>query len=192
MSDLKKIIAENLIRLRKSENLTQAELAERLNYSDKAVSKWERSEAVPDISIIKQIADMFNVTADYLLIHHDNEEIKSKSSLRDNINKLYLSLLSASPIWIIATIAFTMVSIFARKSVWYVFYISVPLTVLIFLIFNSIFGNRRRNYLIASILIWTLITAIYFTLFKYNLWQIFIIGVPAQLVIIFWSKLRKK
>lgn len=191
MSDLKKIIAENITRLRKSENLTQAELAESLNYSDKAISKWERAEALPDISIIKQIADMFGVTADYLLIHHENEDIRTKDSLKANINKLYLSLLSASPIWILATIAFAITSIFARKSVWYVFYISVPLTALIFLIFNSLFGNKRKNYLIVSIFIWTLFIALYFTFFKFNLWQIFILGVPAQLVIIFWSKLRK-
>ena len=50
--NLKTIIAKNIVLLRTGERLTQAELAERLNYSDKAVSKWERGESLPDIAVI--------------------------------------------------------------------------------------------------------------------------------------------
>ena len=52
--------------------MTQAELAERLNYSDKAISKWERAESIPDIYILKRLADMFGVTVDWLI--KDNGE----------------------------------------------------------------------------------------------------------------------
>ena len=55
MEDIKKIISKNIQTLRKDADLTQSELAERLNYSDKAVSKWERGESVPDIVVLKQI-----------------------------------------------------------------------------------------------------------------------------------------
>ena len=61
MEDLREIIAKNIADLRREQNLTQAELAARLNYSDKAVSKWERGESMPDITVLKEIADLFSV-----------------------------------------------------------------------------------------------------------------------------------
>jgi transcriptional regulator with XRE-family HTH domain len=67
MEDYKRIIANNITELRKAVPLTQAELAEKLNYSDKAVSKWERGESIPDVIVLKQIAELFGVTVDYLL-----------------------------------------------------------------------------------------------------------------------------
>ena len=73
MSDIKAIIAKNITALRQNHKMTQIELAEKLNYSDKAVSKWERGESVPDISVLKQIADLFGVTVDYLLGRQDIE-----------------------------------------------------------------------------------------------------------------------
>lgn len=67
MDELKSIVAENLKALRTSAGLTQGELANRLNYSDKAVSKWERGESLPDVQVLKQLADMYGVGVDYLL-----------------------------------------------------------------------------------------------------------------------------
>ena len=195
MNDLKQIIANNITNLRKERNLTQLEFANKLNYSDKAISKWERAESIPDIVVLKQIADLFGITVDYLLNEHTtNEKLivienKIKSS---TLNKISLSLLSASPIWIVATIIFSLISIFNGIYVWYVFYISVPLTILLFLIFNTLWGNRRNNYIIVSCLIWSILLCIYLSLIKYNLWQLFILGIPAQLAIILWSTLKFK
>ena len=150
MNNLKQIIASNISRLRKQKKLTQLEFAKALNYSDKAVSKWERAESIPDIIILKQIADLFGVTVDYIINEHtENEKIlvieKSKKS---KINKISLALLSTCPIWIIATIVFTFVLIFTGKYMWQAFIVGIPLSILIFLIFNSIWGNRRNNYFI--------------------------------------------
>ena len=195
MNDLKQIIANNITTLRKVKNLTQLEFANELNYSDKAISKWERAESIPDVIVLKQIADLFGVTVDYLLKEHSADEklivIKNKTS-SNGLNKIPLSLLSASPIWIIATIIFTLISIFTGKYVWYVFYISVPLTILMFIIFNTLWGNRRNNYIIVSFFVWSILACIYLCLIKYNLWQLFILGIPAQLAIILWSTLKFK
>lgn len=195
MNDLKQIIANNITNLRKEKNLTQLEFANKLNYSDKAISKWERAESIPDIVVLKQIADLFGITVDYLLNEHTtNEKLiviedKIKSS---TLNKISLSLLSASPIWIVATIIFSLISIFKGVYVWCVFYISIPLTLLMFLIFNTLWGNRRNNYIIVSCLVWSILLCIYLCLIKYNLWQLFILGIPAQLAIILWSTLKFK
>ena len=195
MNDLKQIIANNITTLRKVKNLTQLEFAHELNYSDKAISKWERAESIPDVIVLKQIADLFGVTVDYLLKEHSADEklivIKNKTS-SNGLNKIPLSLLSASPIWIIATIIFTLISIFTGKYVWYVFYISVPLTILMFIIFNTLWGNRRNNYIIVSFFVWSILACIYLCLIKFNLWQLFILGIPAQLAIILWSSLKFK
>ena len=59
MKDLKLVIAKNIAKLRVDSNMTQNELAQKLNYSDKAVSKWERGESLPDISVLVQIAEIF-------------------------------------------------------------------------------------------------------------------------------------
>ena len=195
MNDLKQIIANNITTLRKVKNLTQLEFANELNYSDKAISKWERAESIPDVIVLKQIADLFGVTVDYLLKEHSEDEklivIKNKTS-SNGLNKIPLSLLSASPIWTIATIIFTLISIFTGKYVWYVFYISVPLTILMFIIFNTLWGNRRNNYIIVSFFVWSILACIYLCLIKFNLWQLFILGIPAQLAIILWSTLKFK
>ena len=67
MSEIKPIIAKNIASLRTSAGLTQLELAEKLNYSDKAVSKWERGESTPDVAVLTHIADLFGVPLDYLV-----------------------------------------------------------------------------------------------------------------------------
>ena len=69
MDNIKANIAKNIIELRKKNNWTQAELADKLNYSDKAVSKWERAEAVPDIETLHALAELFGVTVDYFLYY---------------------------------------------------------------------------------------------------------------------------
>ena len=195
MNDLKQIIANNITALRKAKNLTQLEFAKELNYSDKAISKWERAESIPDVVVLKQIADLFGVTVDYLLNEHlaDEKLIVVESKTNSNgLNKIPLSLLSACPIWIVSTIIFSLVSIFKGIYVWYVFYISVPLTILMFLIFNSLWGNRRNNYIIVSFFVWSILACIYLCLIKFNLWQLFILGIPAELAIILWSTLKFK
>lgn len=194
MNDLKQVIANNIINLRKEKKLTQIEFAKKLNYSDKAISKWERAESIPDVIVLKQIADLFGVSVDYLLNEHSTNEklIVIKNNNSSKLNKVSLTLLCTSPLWIIATIIFSLISIFKGIYVWYVFYISVPITLLMFLIFNSIWGNRRNNYIIVSCFIWSILTCIYLCLIKFNLWQLFILGIPAQFTIILWSMLKKK
>lgn len=193
MNDLKNVIANNIINLRKSKKLTQLEFANILNYSDKAISKWERSESIPDIVVLKQISDVFGVSVDYLLNEHTQKEelVAVKEKKKTKINKIPLTLLAASPIWIVATLIFTLVSIFLSKSIWFVFYISVPLTILIFLIFNSIFGNRKNNYFIISCFVWSILLCFYLSFIKFNAWQLFILGIPAQIIIILWASLKK-
>ena len=192
MDDLKQIIANNIIKLRKEKKFTQTEFAQKLNYSDKAVSKWERAESIPDIVVLKQISDLFGVNIDYLLTEHSENEKSIIKEKKQKINKTSLTLLATSPIWIVATLIFTFILIFTNKYIYYVFYISIPLSILIFLIFNSIWGNRRKNYFIVSCLVWSILLCIYLSFIKLNLWEIFLLGIPAQITIILWANLKKR
>ena len=194
MDDLKQIIANNIIKLRKQKKLTQAEFAQKLNYSDKAVSKWERAESIPDVIVLKQVADLFGISIDYLLNEHNENEklVVVNNKKTSKINKIPLTLLAASPIWGIATLIFTLILIFSNKHVWFIFYICVPLTLLIFLIFNSIWGKKRNNYVIVSLFIWSILLCIYLCFIKFNVWQIFILGIPGQIAIVLWSALKKR
>lgn len=65
--ELKQRIGANIARLRKKNGMTQAELAERINYSDKAVSKWERAESMPDVLTLIQLAEQFGTDMNELL-----------------------------------------------------------------------------------------------------------------------------
>lgn len=195
MKDLKEIIAYNITNLRKSKKMTQLEFSKEINYSDKAISKWERAESLPDIVVLKQISDLFGVTVDYLLVEHNDNEglvLKEAKKKKTEINKLSLTLLSITPVWIIATLIFIVVSIFLHINVWYVFYIAVPITILLLLIFNSIWGNRRNNYFIISCLLWSILAVIYIICIDYNVLQIFVLGIPSQIAILLWAKLKKK
>lgn len=194
MDDLKHIIANNIIKLRKQKKLTQAEFAQKLNYSDKAVSKWERAESIPDVIVLKQVADLFGISVDYLLNEHNENEklVVVNNKKTSKINKIPLTLLAASPIWGIATLIFTLILIFSNKHVWFIFYICVPLTLLIFLIFNSIWGKKRNNYVIVSLFIWSILLCIYLCFIKFNVWQIFILGIPGQIAIVLWSALKRR
>jgi len=149
---------------------------------------------MPDIITIKKISNLFGISVDYLLNEHSENEklIVVKNRKENKFNKIPLTLLSASPIWGIATIIFTLVLIFSKKSIWFVFYICVPLTLLMFLIFNSIWGKKRNNYIIVSLFIWSILLCIYLCFIKFNVWQVFIIGIPSQIVIILWSLLKKR
>ena len=66
-------------------------------------------------------------------------------------------------------------------------------TIIVWLVFNSVWFDRRRNFMIISLLMWTSLAAAYLTLlpFDVNMWQLFVVGVPGQLIIILWSRIKK-
>ena len=107
MENNKRIVANNIIACRKAAAMTQAELADKLNYSDKAVSKWERADAIPDVFVLKQIADLFGKTVDYMITDHGDENVVIKPKKYDlRRRRNMISLLSSALVWCIATIIF--------------------------------------------------------------------------------------
>ncbi len=195
--DLRDIIAKNISELRQSVGITQSKLAEYLNYTDKAVSKWERGEAIPDVTVLKQIADYFEVSVDYLLeeTHEPPKKAPSRASRR---NRFFISALAYALVWLIATFAFVEVNIFVKEAAfptWLLFIYAVPASSVVALVFNSIWGRRRLNFLIISVGIWSALLAVYLTtlaVFGHNVWLVFIIGIPAEIIVLLWSGLSIK
>ncbi len=203
MEEIKNAIAKNLSELRKRKNMTQADLAEQLNYSDKAVSKWERAESVPDIGVLKEIADIFGVTVDYLITeeHDDPNELRKKASRRKLRNRSLITGISILLVWFVATFAFItpelfMTSVGRRLSVLSFVY-AVPLSSIVWLVFNSIWFNRRRNFLIITVLMWSALVSVVlsfylFGIFGTEVWKLLLIGIPAQIIIAMWSGIKTK
>ena len=82
MENLNFMIGKNLQILRKKNSLTQAELAEKLNYSDKAISKWEKGESMPDIMLLPELCQILGITADALLEVPMPRSLASRLTLR--------------------------------------------------------------------------------------------------------------
>lgn len=193
MDDLKKTIAENIIRLRTGAGMTQSELADKLNYSDKSVSKWERAEAVPDVVVLKGIADIFGVGVDYLLREHDGEsdlpviEPVNKAGVKRR-HRLIIAI-SILGIWAIALLLFVIFWI-AGNYVWYIFMSAVPVSLITFLVLHSIWGRGKYNFYIISALMVGTLLALYFLFLSYNWWQIFLLAIPLELIIYLCFKIK--
>ena len=195
MKDLREIVADNISELRQSASMTQLALAQRLNYSDKAISKWERGESFPDIFMLKSIADVFGVSVDYLFTE-DHTEAKRRSAAESRIvrrNRIMISFLANMLIWLIATVAFVTMQLVHPDALlpeWMVFVYALPLSTVVSVVFNSIWGKPKLNYIIITFMSWFILLAFYMTyltVLKLNIWIIFVIGIPVQIIISLWA-----
>ena len=199
MKELNEIIAVNISELRKASGMTQYDLAQKLNYSDKAVSKWERGESIPDVSVLKAIADNFGVTVDYLLTreHKAYQEEKKETRKRKKGNRIIITLIAVVVVWLLAVFLYINFDSFLSevKGTWLVFVYAVPVSCIVTLVFNSLWGKRLLNFIFSSLILWTLITSIYLSILVAtgsNVWLLFVLGAPGQLIIFLWSRLRLK
>ena len=195
MADVKSTVAKNITELRIINNMTQAELAEKLHYSDKTVSKWERGESTPDISVLVEIADLFGVSLDHLAREVNiDEEVKVKKHSETVYNHRVIIYLSEGLVGFIALLAFTLTSLVSSATFQYLYFVyALPVVMIIRLIFNSIWFNPRNNYLIISLLMWSVLAAIHVTFlyFKINIGLIYLLGVAGEIIIILWSFIKK-
>ena len=196
MEDTKSIVAKNISELRLLNNMTQIELGERLNYSDKTISKWERGESSPDISVLVEIADLFGVSLDYLVRAENlDRTVKENKISQTRYNRKVIAYISESIVWFAVILAFILTSLIASEATfqWLYFVYALPVALIIKLVFNSIWFNPRNNYFIISALVWSILAAIHITFlyFKINVALIYLLGIVAQITIILWSFLKK-
>lgn len=195
MNEIKQTVAENMTLLRKKNKMTQLDLAEKLNYSDKAVSKWERGEAMPDIEVLCNIADLYGVSLDYLVKEHaPNESPATTQAKKEKSNKLTITLLAVILVWFVATFVFVYGQLLAEQNYWLAFIWAIPISAIVLIVFNGIWGKRKFTFILVSVLLWSLLAAIHLHFWKlgYNLWLLYLVGAPAQIAVILWSNLKRK
>ena len=199
--DIRQNLASNIALHRKALKLTQAELAEKLNYSDKAVSKWERGEAVPELTVLKQIADFFNVTIDSLLQEPKEPKIPSIKTLGKR--RTSIALWATSIVWIVATLCFVFLGMIFEEieNSWLSFIVAIPITLIVLLVLTSVWGKNLLNFIFASLLVWTILLAVFLVLLHAlasppaKLWFVFLLGIPIQAFLAFlflYKSTRKK
>lgn len=190
MQDIRLILSDNLTKLRKKNKYTQVELANKLGFSDKAISKWEQGDTIPDIETIKKLADLYGITIDSLLEEMPEEtEKETKEKKRIITNKIIITLLAVTVIWTGAIVWFAIVKILNNYYFWQAFIWALPLSAVIILIFNSIWGHRKFNYLIISIILWSTCLSVHMQFLNYTLWLLYLVAIPAQVAIILASQL---
>ncbi len=197
--DIPQIIAKNITALRKNAGMTQAGLAEKIGYSDKSISKWERADGIPDVICLKAIADLFGVTVDYMLTEDHAESVSDPTAppapqeepqLPEKAyitNHIAVTLVSIAGVWLLAFIVFIILKL-CNVSFGLSFVIACPVTAILLIVFNGLWGNRNLYFWFVSLLIWGILFLICYAARAYNLWLLMCIGFPATLVV--WLSCR--
>ena len=202
---LKNQIGANISAYRKRAGLTQAGLAEKLNYSDKAVSKWERGESVPDVVTLAQLAEQFGVTVNDLLVDPDAlpeetgkvqqamEQVVEKT-LKRKADKKIILMLSSLLCWFVAMFLYVVLSAipFTEGWSWLFFVYAVPANAIVLLSLRSAWRDFRWNKAYISVIVWGSLLSVYVTLFVFlgwNIWRMFLLGIPGQIAVLLWFRL---
>ncbi len=196
MENIKQIIAKNLVELRKKHKLTQQELASKLNYSDKAISRWEHGETLPDIEVLCRICDIYAVRFEYLLQEEQPQSGRNpyvKADMTDRSHKIIISVIAMISVWLLASVLFVYSST-KNPYAWMVFIWAVPVTSIVGNVCNKKWGTKLIGMILSSLTAWSLILSVYLqqlVLTGQNMWMFFIVGVPIEALIVLTYTLKE-
>ena len=191
MKEIKDIISNNLISLRKKNNLTQNELAAKLSYSDNMVSRWERGEITPSIETLQKISEFYSVPLSSLLEEHSVEE-KNKDEKINNMKKFSIVLMLMTTVWFAITITFVYANAVLHQNLWILFVLGFPLSCAVLLLFNGSWNKYIYRFVVLTVLIWSLLTFFYLYFLEYNLFLIYLVGIPVELSLVIWAFIKPK
>lgn len=189
---LREYFAKNLTLYRKTLGLTQIELAEKLNYSDKSISKWERGDGLPDLAVTAQLAEIFGLTVNDLIAE------KPRRRLMTTRNKIIITMLSMGIAWLVATVLFFLCEIFFPYiKLWWLFYIyAIPISAIVGIVFSCIWWKKIHIFASISTLIWSVALCVMLTgsvaatVPKISL--IFIVAAVVQVLTILWFLIKRQ
>jgi len=194
--NLQSVIAGNIAALRRARGFTQAELAEKLGYSDKSVSKWERGDGLPDVLCLKAMADLFGVTVDYMLTaeHPDPAEVPENVPAGEEsreeiyqVNRRTIAALSVAGVWLLAAMVFV-VGLIAGKTLVTPFFLALPVSAILLIVFSSLWGTRTHLFFSVTALVWGVLLTVCWVLRGKDPWLLLILGLPATVVV--WLSCR--
>ena len=185
VENIKECIRENLILLRKENKFTQLELAEKIGYSDKAISRWEIGEVTPDVETLDRLATIYGVPISVFFTKNNGKSITTRAMRRsDGVKRSVIMLLGVALVWYTAILLFSIFSRYEIERGWMSIIWAIPLSFLVLVLFNVKWGFKLLNVVFISILSWTSILALYLQLIDFNLFLLFPAGAPIQAVII--------
>lgn len=191
MDERKATVASNLIKLRLAAGMTQAELGEKLNYSDKSISKWERGDVTTDVFVLMQIAEIFGVDVDYLLKpHNEIEPVIYGKPDRSTYTTDMITLVAILGIWTLALFVFIILWI-CGMVVWQVFVYAVPVSLITLLVLRSVWQEGRGNRFIIAALVLSVIATVYLTFLARNLWQLWLLAIPSLLLVFLGARIYR-
>lgn len=189
---LRENFARNLAHYRKALGLTQTELAEKLNYSDKSISKWERGDGLPDLTVASELAEIFGLTVNDMLAE------KPRKKLMTTRNKIIITLLSIGVAWLAATVLFFLFEIiFPNVRSWWLIYIyAIPISAVVGIVFSCIWWKKIHIFAFISTLIWSVASCILLTVTTIvnepKIYLIFIVAAVAQVLTILMFMIKKQ
>lgn len=203
--ELKIQLGANLAAYRRQFHLTQAALAEKLSYSDKAVSKWERGESVPDVLTLVQISELFGITVNDLLkdpnaLPENGSAVERavgkavEKTIRRKADKGVICILASLLVWFVALLAFVVISSAKVPKSWVAFFYAVPVNAIVLLSLRSAWHDYRHNELYVSVIVWGTLLGIYMSLLLFcsiNIWKVFLLGIPGQAAIFWWFRMYR-
>lgn len=178
----REIVAQNIYYLRTVNHLTQYELGEKLNYSDKAISKWERADGLPDAFVLHKMSELFGVTVDYILTEHSEQDKKIDTKPLKKSRHLIANIVMVG-VSAIALLFFVIFALTVQKYYWQVFIYVLPALCIVGIVFSSVWEKGRGLFLFISGLIWSILLTIYVAIARYDIWMIFLLGIPAQIIV---------
>ena len=203
--DFNAIVGNNLLNFRKNMKLTQMEVAEKFNYSDKSISKWEKGESLPSVEVLCKLAEFYGVTLDDLTREIDEtpqtvERKKAKKQKKERTPRqfsthLMITLLSVGAVWLCSTILFVLLKIFADVNYFMSFMWAGVASCIVLIVFNGVWGRMRYLFPILTILLWLLLASLQLQILLptgINIWPVYFLGIPLQILIILWGALIKK
>ena len=183
---LRKTVAKNIAQYRKAHHDTQLDLATKLNYSDKSVSKWERGESLPDGYILSQIAELYGVSVSALI-----GEIQPPKESKPHYH-MFILLLSLALTMAVATLLFSMFMICkVDYPAWMFFVYALPVCSIICIVFTSLWWGILWQGVSVSALIWTLGLSLYLSFELENVSLIFLVCAALQVLTLLWEGFRK-
>ena len=204
--ELRSRVGLNIARLRRERGLTQAELAERINYSYTAVSKWERAESTPDVLTLITLAEVLGTDMNTLTglpaasqpepVPAAVEEIppapEKPAKKRYTADKGVIQKLSSILVWVVALFLYMVLDEFGIKNLWLLFVVAVPANAIVLLSLRSAWKLYGWNRFLISVIMWGFLLGIYLLLrltAKVNVWKILPMGLLGQAAIILWFKM---
>ena len=190
---LKAQIGSNIAACRRQCNMTQAELAQKINYSDKAVSKWERGESIPDVMTLAQLAELFGVGLD-ALVGDSQPAVSADSlpSLRRRVDKRVIQMLVSILVWFVALFVYVVLSSMDIPKSWIGFIYAIPANAIVLLSLRSAWRMYNRNKLLVSMIVWGSLLSFYMTMLVFtgfNIWKLFLLGLAGQAAVLLWFRM---